>query len=415
LRGINIFIPNEKKDLVLTVLESLALEYRTISDQENTMIVLTVPASVAETVIDALEKVGVGTLYGFLQVYSVEFSAGLRKIQEASGPPRASREEILQDIMNMSRLDRNFITYTTLASILAAISLLTDNILMLVASMIIAPVMGPILGISLGTVLNVRDLQAQGFKSEAVGLGLCVLMGFIVGLVVPYTIMTDSIYIRAHPTMIDFVFAIVAGIAAALSVVSVVSIALVGVAIAASVVPPAVNIGIGIAYLVKGDPAAVQIISGSTILLTVNILAINAMSIIFFWLTGIRPGVSERRKRLAKETDKKQLIAISLALVVVLVPLACATIESYRVMVMERSAERDIREYVSRRYSNIRLVDVDVSYVYRSNKFYVALKIAVRSMEDIPTTLPEEIRLLLKKKYGASAEVYMYVAIFSGS
>ncbi len=415
MRGINIFIPNEKKDLVLTVLESLALEYRTISDQENTMIVLTVPASVAETVIDALEKVGVGTLYGFLQVYSVEFSAGLRKIQEASGPPRASREEILQDIMNMSRLDRNFITYTTLASILAAISLLTDNILMLVASMIIAPVMGPILGISLGTVLNVRDLQAQGFKSEAVGLGLCVLMGFIVGLVVPYTIMTDSIYIRAHPTMIDFVFAIVAGIAAALSVVSVVSIALVGVAIAASVVPPAVNIGIGIAYLVKGDPAAVQIISGSTILLTVNILAINAMSIIFFWLTGIRPGVSERRKRLAKETDKKQLIAISLALVVVLVPLACATIESYRVMVMERSAERDIREYVSRRYSNIRLVDVDVSYVYRSNKFYVALKIAVRSMEDIPTTLPEEIRLLLKKKYGASAEVYMYVAIFSGS
>ena len=415
MRGINIFIPNEKKDLVLTVLESLALEYRTISDQENTMIVLTVPASVAETVIDALEKVGVGTLYGFLQVYSVEFSAGLRKIQEASGPPRASREEILQDIMNMSRLDRNFITYTTLASILAAISLLTDNILMLVASMIIAPVMGPILGISLGTVLNVRDLQAQGFKSEAVGLGLCVLMGFIVGLVVPYTIMTDSIYIRAHPTMIDFVFAIVAGIAAALSVVSVVSIALVGVAIAASVVPPAVNIGIGIAYLVKGDPAAVQIISGSTILLTVNILAINAMSIIFFWLTGIRPGVSERRKRLAKETVKKQLIAISLALVVVLVPLACATIESYRVMVMERSAERDIREYVSRRYSNIRLVDVDVSYVYRSNKFYVALKIAVRSMEDIPTTLPEEIRLLLKKKYGASAEVYMYVAIFSGS
>ncbi len=412
MRGITIIIPNDRKDLILGILANLAVDYFYISDSKNTFITFSVPASKAEVVIEALEKVGLGSLYGTLQVYNIEYSTGITRVGEERGL-RASREEILLDIIQMSKLNLNYLIYTTLAAILAAVSLLANNIIILVASMIIAPIMGPILGISMGTVLNIEDLRKQGLKSEAIGVGLCILVGCITALVLPFVVVTDSIYIRSHPTLVDVVFALAAGIAAALSVISVVSMALIGVAIAASIVPPAANVGIGIAYLVRGYNEASEIVVGSAMLLAINILIINAMSIIFFWFTGIRPGVSERKRKLASKVVKKQLFVISLALFIVLMPIAQSTMNYYYTENMEKKAEEIILEFMSQRYPDVQVYDLKISYIRQEETFYIYLTIAIPPSTSIPYDLPSEIRALIREKTGKDAVVYVSILLSS--
>ena len=413
LRGINIVIPNERRQLIIEILNNLGVDHYVVSDDNNTFITFSIPVSKAETVIEALEKVGLGILYGLLQVYNIEYSPEIEKMEKEERAPRASREEILLDIIQMSKLNVNYVTYTILAAILAAVSLLANNIIILVASMIIAPIMGPILGISMGTVLGREDLQKQGLKSELIGIGLCIMVGCIISLIIPFMVMTDSIYVRSHPTIIDVVFAVVAGAAAALSVISVVSMALVGVAIAASIVPPAANVGIGIAYLIRGYEGAQEIVIGSAILLIINILIINAMSVIFFWLKGIHPAVSERKKKLAKKAVRKQLLVITLALIIVLIPVAQSSINSYYTYKMEQKARNLILNYIETHYPDIDVCKLDVSYIKAKNMFYIYLTIAISRMEDIPGDLPNEIKATIKDSLGADSIIYIMAMLKS--
>ena len=55
--------------------------------------------------------------------------------------------------------------------------------MILVASMLVSPLMGPILAGVFGHAISNVKLRNLGIKSELVGLTICILIGFLLGLI----------------------------------------------------------------------------------------------------------------------------------------------------------------------------------------------------------------------------------------
>lgn len=407
MRIIHVIVPKDRAEIVQTILTKIGAKYSVISDENNTLFLITELDENVEALIGELKKLGVGSLYGGFQVYAPEYASGATEVRtKRIASKRASREEILADIRELARLDRNYILFSILAAMLATLGLLTDNLVIIIASMIIAPFIGPILGTSLGIVLNIDDLRRESTVSEGVGLGLSILTGFLFSLILPHTYPTTQIMLRAQPSYIDVLFAVVAGFAVAISVVSVTSMALVGVAIAASLVPPAVNIGIGVTFLIKGVPEGSQIIFGSTLLLVINVLAITSTSLLFFWFEGLTPGESIRKRLIAKKVVRNRLIVTFIALLIVLAPIILMSYQHYQQVQVESQIKSSVEDYLSKNYPNVDLVSLKVSYILTSRKAIIDMRLGVSNITSEILSIPGNVSSFVTSKFNISCTVY---------
>jgi len=147
----------------------------------------------------------------------------------------------------------DYLVLLVLAAMIAFFGLTEDSSVVLVASMLVSPMMGPILAGVFGTVINDKPLRNYGVKIEVISLFICVLIGFVMGII--YCPFVDNYGLRQFPTVemisrgrqrnlvVGILIAIPSGAGVALSVLGGNSGSLVGVAISASLLPPAVNAG----------------------------------------------------------------------------------------------------------------------------------------------------------------------------
>ena len=140
--------------------------------------------------------------------------------------------------------------------------LVENSSVILVASMLVSPLMGPILAIVFGTAVRNRKLFRVGVKRELYCLLICVLCGFIFGciFVVKFNRTRSLLAITSSadwPTVemssrtgwsclvVGLAVAVPSGVGVAISVLGGNSgSSMVGVAISASLLPPAVNTGL---------------------------------------------------------------------------------------------------------------------------------------------------------------------------
>ena len=142
-----------------------------------------------------------------------------------------------------------------------ASGLVENSSVVLVASMLVSPLMGPILAIVFGTAVRNRKLFRIGIKRELYCLLICVLCGFIFGciFVVKFNRTRSMLAITTSanwPTLemssrtgwsclvVGLAVAVPSGVGVAISVLGGNSGSMVGVAISASLLPPAVNTGL---------------------------------------------------------------------------------------------------------------------------------------------------------------------------
>ena len=141
-----------------------------------------------------------------------------------------------------------------LASCISFMGLIENSTVVLVASMLVSPLMGPILAGIFGTVIHDSELRTQGIRHEFISLFICICTGFIFGLMMcPWVDIygveqwpTQEMLTRGHPKSmyVGVLIAIPSGAGVALSVLGGNAGSLVGVAISASLLPPAVNCGL---------------------------------------------------------------------------------------------------------------------------------------------------------------------------
>ncbi|CAB3220105.1 unnamed protein product [Arctia plantaginis] len=168
---------------------------------------------------------------------------------------RTNLAQVLHDVRANGTLTFDWVFMLLVAAFVAAIGLIENSTVILVASMLISPLMGPITTGTLGTAVRDRSLQLMGVKNEFLGLFLVLVVGFLAGLIICGL---DELYgvVEEWPTgemlgrcahrslWIGILVAIPSGAGCALAVLGDYTASLVGVAISASLLPPAVNAGL---------------------------------------------------------------------------------------------------------------------------------------------------------------------------
>ncbi|KAL4712058.1 hypothetical protein ACJJTC_003725 [Scirpophaga incertulas] len=162
--------------------------------------------------------------------------------------------QILHAVRAEASLTFDWVFLLVVAAFVSAIGLVENSTVILVASMLISPLMGPITAGTMGTAVRDRSLQRMGVVHEMLGLFLSLVIGFIFGLAIsavderygtgdwPTFEMVSRCEIRS--LWVGVLVAIPSGAGVALAVLGEYTASLVGVAISASLLPPAVNAGL---------------------------------------------------------------------------------------------------------------------------------------------------------------------------
>lgn len=256
---------------------------------------------------EGLKSRGVGVEFGFIDIWDLKASLP-REVSEDAQELRIQREaslaveEIYDNVKKQASLSFDFIAFIIFAAVMAGFGLLQNNVTIIVASMLLSPLMGPMLAVALGYVVGDRQLFMKGTTTELIALGLSFGMGIIMGILAPILasglmaeiavqwdagnwapIILTEITRRGSFSPLDVGVAIFSGAAVAVSVTRGDMSSLVGVAISAALMPPAVNVGMMITLgIINGSLAAMQIGVGSLALLAMNIIIIDVAAIIMF-------------------------------------------------------------------------------------------------------------------------------------
>lgn len=139
-----------------------------------------------------------------------------------------------------------------LSSVIATLGLLADSVAVIIGAMIIAPLMGPILGIAYSATVSNRRLLRRSMLTLSTGIILTITTAWLTTLIVGLRTVSPEILSRTNPTLLDLGIALAAGSAGAFANSRRrIADALPGVAIAVALVPPLSVVGIGLAFAQK--------------------------------------------------------------------------------------------------------------------------------------------------------------------
>lgn len=221
---------------------------------------------------------------------------------------------------DVRRRHSRFWMLLALASVIAAAGVVGDSTATVIGAMIVAPLMTPILGIVLATVLGDRRNLVRSWIVTIAGSVGAVAVGFALGLLVapPVVAATNSqVAGRVTPHLVDLLAALATGAVAAIALVRKdISDTLPGVAIAISLVPPLSVVGL---TLEAGAPSEAL---GALLLFATNVAAILATGVVVLLVCHVRPAAAGER---AVTRPTRSLVAIAVTLVIIGIPLVLSS------------------------------------------------------------------------------------------
>ncbi|MGF1671210.1 MAG: TIGR00341 family protein [Balneolaceae bacterium] len=223
---------------------------------------------------------------------------------------RVSREELYTDISNGVNLTSIYMAMVVLSTVVAALGILRDNTAVVVGAMVIAPLLGPNVGLALSTTLADYKLGFESIKTNLAGLLVAFLISVFIGFVM--NVDTDLYHVssRIDVHLSDIALALASGAAGGLAYTVGMSAAVIGVMVAVALLPPLVVTG-----LLAGD-LQWELAFFSFLLLATNVICVNLAAVATFIIQGVRPRTWYESKK-AKRTNKIAL-TIWITLVIVL-------------------------------------------------------------------------------------------------
>ena len=207
----------------------------------------------------------------------------------------ASQEQftaLFSNLREESRLNSTFMTLLILATVIATFGLYINSASVIIGAMLLAPLMQPIVGVSMGLLRQDSALLVNGAKSIGVGVFAVLFSAMLISWFVPLEQLTSEMNGRLSPTILDLFVAIVSGVAAAYAKSNEKIVgSLAGVAIAVALVPPIAVAGIGLGW---GDWS---MFSSAFLLFTTNLVGIILAASLTFLMLGFSP-VSVAKKGL---------------------------------------------------------------------------------------------------------------------
>ena len=371
MRLLQVLIPAGKSSAIEGMLDDEGIDY-VLSDETSTREVdavayVPLPTNAVEPILDRLADLGVER-DSYTVVLSAEtvVSDRFEELEERYSSDdvdeeRIARQELLTEARELTPSFDVYATMTVISAVVATAGLLLDSPAVVVGSMVIAPLIGPALAASVGTVVNDHELFLKGLKYQAIGVFLAI------GSAAVFAWLVRTLHIvppgldpagiteiseRFTPGVLLLAVALGAGVAGVISIATGISVALVGVMIAAALIPPAAAAGIAIAW---GLPIAAV---GATVLTLVNVISVNLAGLLTLWYTGYRPDQFVEVD-IARGKFRRHVAAFAIAALVCTAFLGGVTYTSYQLSVFESDAQAEIDDVLDEEYDAYVLTDVE--------------------------------------------------------
>ena len=421
MRLVQITVPTGKLSAVEGVLDEMGVTYtRTAEEADRSVaaiVTFPIPAEALEDVLDELRAVGIDdqattVVVEAQTVISREFE-GLKKEyedQRERDQKTIAREELVSTVEGLAPNFSNYVVLSIISAVVETAGILLDSPAVVVGSMVIAPLIGPAMATSVGSVVADRDLFVRGVTRQAIGFGVAIaaaavfaLFARTVNLVPPGIdlLAIEQVSGRLSPDFLSLAVALGAGVAGALSLSTGVSTALVGVMIAAALIPPTAVIGIGIAWRMP------QAVVGASVLVLVNVISINLAALLVLWYEEYQPEDWFRLSE-ARSATLKRIAVLGAAIVALSLFLGATTYATYQTATFEDRARTTVEGAVAETSAEL----LDVEFQYRQTMLYrdvdrVVVTAGVASGTDPPAGLAArlEAQLAAGDGHGVSVEV----------
>jgi uncharacterized hydrophobic protein (TIGR00271 family) len=249
------------------------------------------------------------------------------------------RSEVLEELDQASSPGFDYFLLVMLSCIIATLGLVTNSVAVIIGAMLVAPLMSPILGLSLASVAGEQVMFRRAVIALIEGVVLAVALSALISWAVhalPLGALIElpsEVLARTQPTPFDLGIALAGGIAAAYALAQPrLSAALPGVAIATALMPPLCTIGIGLAL------SNLNIATGASLLFFTNLATISFGGILVFVALGFRPAHLEQ----TWNHLPRSLVVSALLVLLISVPLAVLTLG----LVRQSQFQRVVRDIV---------------------------------------------------------------------
>jgi len=320
LRLIEVVLQEKEAEEINDLLgESKILDIRQVKlPGEEVLVRILLDAEQSESVLDVLEKRYIKWGGKRMVVLPVEatlprvvIDLGGKALVSEKSVEHIGREELYEDIKAVATCSRTYLAMVVLSTVVAAIGLQRNNVGIIIGAMVIAPLLGPNMAISLGIALGDLPLLWRAFRTSMIGIMLAIGLSLIIAMFMDFDLTLPEILSRTRVLLWDdVILALAAGAAGAISFTTgSVSGALIGVMVAVAMLPPLVTFGV---LLGSNYPVMAM---GAFSLFLVNLICVNLAGVMSFWIQGIRP-VTWKEKGLAVKATRFAVGILVLCLLV---------------------------------------------------------------------------------------------------
>lgn len=217
-------------------------------------------------------------------------------------------KDLFLNLRDSAKFSYIFLILMILSTLLATTGLFSNSAPVIIGAMILAPLMSPIVSLSMGVIRADRTMLQQSARTLFIGIIMALIASSIYAFIMPLEQITTEMQSRINPTFLDLMVAVFAGIAGAYaSSKEEIAKSLAGVAIAVALVPPLSVTGIGIGLF------NLEVIYGSFLLFITNIVGITLSAALTFIVLGYAP-VKRATKGILYTSVLMAIISIPLVL-----------------------------------------------------------------------------------------------------
>ena len=336
LRKIEIVLPVDETDKLNEILENYEVldRYKISLLEDQALYLITLNVENSGPLLDELEK-KLAFAEGFrLNMLEVEATIPAVKLEEENDEDEEaktitdegsdneqeeknnttkglSRQELYADLSDSINLNSNYILMCLLSAIVASSGVMLDNVAVIVGAMVIAPLLGPNVGMALASTLGDMELGKKALKASLYGAGAALIVALIAGLILNPDSWPHEVLSRTSVGWGDITLALASGSAGTLAFTTGTSGAVIGVMIAVALMPPLVVVGILLGageFLMAG---------GALMLFISNIICINLAGVLTFIYQGVRPLNWWEEKK--AETSRKYSLILWIVLLTLLI------------------------------------------------------------------------------------------------
>ncbi len=237
---------------------------------------------------------------------------------EKKVPQRISRQELYDDISAGSDLSRVFTAQVILATLVAAVGLIRNDMAVIIGAMVIAPLLGPNVALCLATTLGDAGLGVRALKTNVIGITIALVCSLVIGTVFEIDPGNPAIQSRTQVSAGDIILALASGCAGVLAFTTGAPAALIGVMVAVALLPPTVVLGL---LFASGELNAA---AGAVLLVATNVICVNLAGVLTFLVQGVRPRNWWEAER-ARNATRIAIVTWTLLLVILAGLIALAT------------------------------------------------------------------------------------------